>query len=365
MTSICLTRNKALFAFSSCRNLLAGYRCVVERSNRLSKFQKVALAALMSVVLLIFMGAIVRTTGSGMGCPDWPKCWGKYIPPTDVSQIDVDALPIEKYKEKRQRMGGNPDDITKETVLAEFHPFHTWMEFTNRLCTTPVAIFSVVTMILSFQFRSYHPKLFYGAFLAVFLVGLNAWMGARIVHSGLQPGTITVHMILAKLLMCVYVYLIWVGRPSSQPLTITFRKRSGYVQRIGLMLFIFIIAEGIMGSQVREVTDELQKEFNHAPRSEWTDRLENTWMYLVHRSFSWAILVAAIWFYLANKAYRVDGVKWQEKLILSMVLCQMVLGLILSQVGVLRTVQVLHVGLSSFLICAMFSWMLAAFHKNK
>lgn len=319
----------------------------------------------MSVVLLIFMGAIVRATGSGMGCPDWPKCWGQYIPPTDVSQIDVDTLPIEKYKLKRERMGGDPDDITKETVLAEFHPFHTWMEFTNRLCTTPVAIFSVFTMILAFQFRSSQPKLFFGAFFALFLVGLNAWMGARIVHSGLQPGTITIHMLLAKLLMCVYVYLVWAGTRSSQRVSIEFRKRGSYVRGIGVMLFIFIIVEGIMGSQVREVTDQLQKEFNHAPRSEWTDKLENTWMYLVHRSFSWAILVAAVWFYMANKTYRVGGLKWQEKLVMAMVICQMILGLILSQVGVLRTVQVLHVGLSSFLICGMFSWTLAAFHKHK
>ena len=119
-----------------------------------------------------------------------------------------------------------------------------------------------------------------------------------------------------------------------------------------------------MGSQVREVTDQLQKEFNHAPRSEWSARLENTWMYLLHRSFSWAILVAAIWFYIANKSYRVGGIKWQEKLILGMVICQMILGLILSQVGVLRTVQVLHIGLSSFLICGMFSWTLGAFSKG-
>jgi len=325
----------------------------------------VALGALLSVVLLIFMGAIVRATGSGMGCPDWPKCWGKYIPPTDVSQINVDELPLEKYKEARKREGGNPDDITEETVLAEFHPVHTWIEFTNRLCTTPVAILSLLTMIISFQYKSSRPKLFYGAFFAVFLVGLNAWMGMRIVHSGLQPGTITIHMLLAKLLMCVYVYLVWAGAKSGQQLSIEFNKRGGYVKRVGLMLFFFILVEGIMGSQVREMTDQLQKEFNLAPRSEWSDKLEHSWMYIVHRSFSWAILVAAIWFYVVNQKYRIGGVKWQEKLILAMVLSQMVLGLILSNVGVLRTVQVLHIGLSSILICAMFSWSLAAFYKKK
>lgn len=332
--------------------------------RNLTRFQKVALGALLSVVLLIFMGAVVRATGSGMGCPDWPKCWGKYIPPSDVSEIDVTTLPIEKYKEKRERMGGNPDDITAETVLGEFHPFHTWVEFINRLCTTPVAIFSLLAMILSFQYRQSDPWLFFGAFMGVFLVGLNAWMGMRIVHSGLQPGTITIHMLLAKLLMCVYVYLVWAGARSEQRLSIEFSRRGSYVKRVGLVLFLFIVVEGVMGSQVREMTDELQKEFNHAPRSEWSDRLEDSWMYVVHRSFSWAILVAAIWFYVVSRRYRVGGVRWQEKVILAMVLSQMVLGLILSNVGVLRSVQVLHIGLSSVLIIAMFSWSLAAFYKR-
>ena len=66
-------------------------------SNKLSRFQKVALAALIAVVVLIFIGAVVRATGAGMGCPDWPKCWGEYIPPTHASEIDVNKLPIEKY----------------------------------------------------------------------------------------------------------------------------------------------------------------------------------------------------------------------------------------------------------------------------
>ena len=94
----------------------------------MSKFQKIALATLISVIVLIFVGAVVRATGAGMGCPDWPKCWGKYIPPTDKSEIDVSTLPIEKYKAKRAAAGGNPDDITRETVLAEFNPVHTWIE---------------------------------------------------------------------------------------------------------------------------------------------------------------------------------------------------------------------------------------------
>ena len=124
---------------------------------------------LISVYLIFLAGAVVRMTGSGMGCPDWPKCFGYYIPPTAEEQITWQ--PNTNYKEgmiiikdkvlfvaEKDIMTNSEfkDDHWKKYTkhnYAKFNKYHTWTEYINRLASVVSGFVFIFLVIGAFKFR--------------------------------------------------------------------------------------------------------------------------------------------------------------------------------------------------------------------
>ncbi|WP_035600918.1 COX15/CtaA family protein [Haloferula sp. BvORR071] len=320
-------------------------------------FQKFATAALVAVIVLICVGAIVRVSGAGMGCPDWPKCWGGYVPPSSKEEIDLSKLDFSKFERAAKRYGRDPSTVTPEHVLESFNPVFAWTEYINRLSSTPVGFFTVGTLVLALLRQRRRPLVVAAATLSVLLVGVNAWMGKEVVSSDLKPGVLTVHMALAMLLVLPLSYAAWRGcdepwRVAGDPVS---------VRRLRILtgcLLLLIFVEGVLGTQIRELNTHLLKTHPGVGRVEWIGSLERSWEYLVHRSFSWMILAVAIGAWLRTRKSGSAGKIATGAL--AVVIGQMVLGLIMARVEIHPAVQVAHLGLSAILLALVTVWFCGA-----
>lgn len=108
---------------------LARYRRQLLRWNRLT---------LITVLLLILAGGIVRSSGSGMGCPDWPLCFGQWIPPLYEEELPANYQEI--YAERGY----------KDT---RFNALKTWIEYLNRLLGALTGLFVLVQAVLALRLR--------------------------------------------------------------------------------------------------------------------------------------------------------------------------------------------------------------------
>ncbi len=237
-----------------------------------------------------------------MGCPDWPTCFGKWIPPTSVKQLPENYKEqYAAYRDKKNKkfakylslVGLNSTAekiLTDDSILveADFNPVKTWVEYINRLTGVIIGLFIIVLFITSWKTRNVNPGLFKGSLAALILVIIQGWFGSIVVSTNLTAWTITMHMFLALLIVSI---LVWLMVRSNQ------RKNweAGGIKAwlIGGMAVLLI--QIFLGTQVREALDRLSPILR---REEWIDRAGID--FIIHRSFSWVVLLilAGLWFKL-------------------------------------------------------------------
>jgi cytochrome c oxidase assembly protein subunit 15 len=210
--------------------------------------------ALLTVLLLyvvVLAGSIVRATGSGMGCPDWPKCYGRLIPPTDVSQIDFSKLDIGKFRSAWKRAGHESIEVTEETLRRDFSARATWIEFGNRLVGMISGLAALATFICALCVRPRRIKLVTLLLGQLILFGTVAWLGKVVVDTNLAPWKITMHLGLAVVLISTAILARHWTAPG-EPVPVSLSQRWHLIAA-----FVFLLAQFLIGTQVRETVDHL------------------------------------------------------------------------------------------------------------
>ena len=302
---------------------------------------------LVLIYLVIVAGSIVRMTGSGMGCPDWPKCFGLMIPPTERSQLEWQ--PEKEFhkgqviiKEEALKVARN--DFTsgnsynaqnwnpyEKHDYAEFVPVQTWIEFLNRLIGAVSGIPMLIIFILAlFKLKS-RPWLTALSFIALFLLGFEAWLGKLVVDGNLIPGSITIHMLgaLGVVTALLGIFSLVHQKTGLRPLSRNMQWLIGLSIALTLMQIIF-------GTQVREQIDVLNS--GNVARGNWIEKLN--WQFKFHRSFSILVFLlnGYIWFW--NR--RAGQGLWQYQVVMLLLLAEIATGVIMAYFAVPRPAQPLH-----------------------
>ena len=321
-------------------------------------FFRLSISTLVAVVLVILAGSVVRTTGSGMGCPDWPKCFGQWIPPTDISQIPENYKEIygKKREEKLLKFCNLLEKIGFNTVAEkmrndpklrieqDFNAGKTWTEAINRYVGFISGNLMLLQLIVAvFLFRS-RPSIVLLSFINLVLILFTAWLGAIVVATNLLPWIITIHMALAIVIVVIQVRII--DSVSNTPKRVNKQLKNFILFFIGLC-----IVQIILGTQVRQQIDVLAENISH-DRSNWIANLN--YLFLIHRSFSILILLTSIYLFFKVRK-EISGFSLVQ-FILVLVGLEILTGIILGYLSVPAVAQPMHLILSSLLMLFSFKY---------
>ncbi len=151
------------------------------------QFKLVSDLALATLALIIFTGAAVRLTGSGLGCPDWPRCHGtSFVPELET---------------------------------------HTLIEFGNRMVTGVVGLPCLAAAILAYRRRPFRRDLVRPALLLPIGVGVQAVLGGLTVRLDLTWEVVIAHYLVSAALLVAAVVLSWrVRREADEPPPVNDRR---------------------------------------------------------------------------------------------------------------------------------------------
>lgn len=328
-------------------------------------FQRLTISTLVAVYILILVGGVVRSTGSGMGCPDWPKCFGRWVPPSSISDLppnykEVYAAYREKknirfakylstlgMKETGERILNDPNVLLEN----DFNPTKTWIEYFNRIVGVVIGFLIFAVFVVSLRFRKTESRLTVIAAITFLLVALQGWLGSFVVSTNLTPWTITVHMFLALVIVALLIYLF---------------HQSSYEKEIESSLGFWwltasmavLLVQILLGTQVREAIDAVAAV---AAREAWISNLGAE--FVIHRSFSWIVLILHVG--LIVRLYKTEGSKSFALTLILLILGTILSGMGMAYFAVPAFLQPVHLLLATVTFGMQFAFLLRLNRKTE
>ena len=311
--------------------------------------------------LVILAGSVVRVTQSGMGCPDWPKCFGYYIPPTDPDQVNYH--PGQAYKKNmmvivndtlwRARQDFSASEAFDRSQwekypkhdYADFVVYQTWVEYINRLLGALLGLFVFAVMVASVSYFKTDKWVPIYSFALLFLTGFQAWLGKLVVDGNLIPQSISIHM-LAALLLLLFAQLL-LNRVKENSNELPLNKSLSWLALGSLFL---TVVQVLIGTQVREEIDVIAEQFGHQQRALWIEGLSS--VLTLHKAFSMVLL--AINGMLIYRLLQI-GRNNQAKILSSLLLTEVILGIVLNYINIPQAAQSLHLLVSCIIFSAQFA----------
>ncbi|WBL43609.1 COX15/CtaA family protein [Algoriphagus halophytocola] len=331
--------------------------------HAVSSFRRVSLITVIAVYILILIGGIVRSTGSGMGCPDWPKCFGSVIPPTSVDQLpkNYQEIYLEKRLAKNERFVATLEKLgftekaeeiaNDKSILIEeeFNPVKTWIEYLNRLAGVVIGFLIILTVWKSFPLWKTDKCLPIVSVFSLVLVIFIGWIGSIVVSTNLLHWMITVHMILALLLVSLLIY-VYHRSGRLQARKGVKMDVPGKVEVLLLIGTLLMFVQVVLGTQVREQIDIISDSLGNMLREEWVGRVGVD--FLIHRSFSLVLLgIHVLYFFWAFKyTLRRSQVNLWSQVLMILIILEIATGMAMAYFGIPAFLQPIHLLVGSLII---------------
>lgn len=300
---------------------------------RFTPFQRLAITTTALTYLLIAVGGLVRASGAGLGCPDWPRCFGSWIPPTSAAALPPEFDP------------------------ALFNPTLMWTEYLNRLLGVSIGLAIFATTVSAWRRHRHARRILWPTVAALLLTGYQGWLGGRVVAHELAPWIVTAHMVVALVIVQLLLWATVESLVEARPAGAAGPARLTLFAWVAWAATALLLVQVGVGTQVRGAVDDALPVL---PRAEVLASIGaiDTW----HRELAAVVALAVVglwvWAWLSHGGHA--PLRHTASAALGAVAVQIAAGMALAGFALPPAAQVIHLTVSSLLLGALTALALVA-----